>query len=146
MTEPAVTPKFTAAVDLLRRSGARQIQVRFSDEQAPIVWMAIAAFSPTHWDAAAAPDPETAALRLCELVIDGGTCTHCGRCCGMDEEANGEQTMTAAADDLDLGDWAAQICWYRWDPELATFRRSCEGMTIEPAKDPQAARRRGRRR
>lgn len=58
-----------------------------------------------------------AVLRLLEQVVDGGRCTHCRRPTGVSE------------------DWTATLpleetfCWYVFDPELETFRRSCEGDT-----------------
>jgi hypothetical protein len=53
-------------------------------------------------------------LRLCAQVVDGGRCTHCRRPTGLSE-------------DLDAMPLDRLVCWYQWDPELATFRRGCEG-------------------
>ena len=57
-------------------------------------------------------------IRLCEQVIDGGLCTHCKRRTIFDAEPSD----TVFDDAL-----VAMGCVYAWDPELATFRRSCEG-------------------
>lgn len=124
----ALGPKFMPALDLLRRSGATEIQVRYSDDETPIVWFVVAFWrvdpagrpavdGPTDtWETAAGHDPEEASLRLCEQVIDGGVCEHCHR-------------PTMFLDDIgDPGTIYDQLmCQYQWDPELATFRRSCEG-------------------
>lgn len=121
-------PRFTPALDLLRRSGARSVQLRYSDDEEPTVWMVIvehglddhghpiAKGGRTHYEAAAALDVLTAAFRLCEQIIIGGTCVHCGRPTAF-EEALAPTFLNA------------DLCWYAWDPELATFRRGCEGET-----------------
>jgi hypothetical protein len=66
-------------------------------------------------EAAAAIDPVTATLRLCAQVIDGGHCAHCHRLTIFIEDAD------------DPGPLGRAGCVYQWDPELVTFRRSCEG-------------------
>lgn len=120
--------KITAAVALLGRSGAADLQMRFSDDVEPTVWFSVARYrigddglpkaegDINRWETAAGHSPDEALLRLCERVIDGGTCAHCRR-----------PTMFHA----DLDDQPTPLdplfCSYEWDPELATFRRSCEG-------------------
>jgi hypothetical protein len=64
--------------------------------------------------AAAAPvRPTRSALRLIECLVDGGTCTHCKRPSALN--ADDHETFLDKA-----------LCWYLYDPELRTFRRSCE--------------------
>jgi hypothetical protein len=104
--------RFVAAVDLLGRTGAAEFQIRYCDEERPTLWMAAARWR-GHWEAAAALGPLPAVLRLCEQVIDGGQCTHCRRPAGF-------------TDDLDAMPASQLVCWYQYDPELATFRRGCE--------------------
>ncbi len=82
-----------ASLDFVRRTGAAQAQVRFSDDEKPL----------------------RAALRLLDQLIDGGQCLHCKRPTGVSETFDGAMPL----DDL--------LCWYRYDPELKTFRRGCEG-------------------
>ena len=106
-------PRFIAAIDLLRRTGARRIQIRYSDDEQPVVWFLVASYGGGRWDTAAGPNPLIAALRLCESLIDGGQCKHCNRPSGFDEDF----------DTMPLND---VVCWYQFDPELATFRRGCE--------------------
>lgn len=111
-------PVYTAAVDLLRRTGIREFQIRYSDDIEPVVWMAVArwqmlngvpveADGRTQWDAGAA---------LTQHALDGGRCAHCGRPTGVTDEIT-----PMPAEHL--------VCWYQFDPELQVFRRGCEGST-----------------
>jgi hypothetical protein len=63
--------------------------------------------------------PWRALFRLCEAVMDGGKCAHCGKPTSVDDKP---------ASDM-LEQLTAVVCFYRFDPELSTFRRSCEGQT-----------------
>lgn len=110
-----VGPKFQAALDFIGHTGALTVDVRYSDDQEPIVWFLVAEYPEGRYEVAASLDPERAALRLCERLADGRMCAHCGRPTGFDP--NWEQEMP----------FSAHICWYQWDPELEKFRRSCEG-------------------
>jgi hypothetical protein len=107
-------PRLVAAVQMIQRTGARSFQIRYSDDEQPVVWMAVAEYGDGAWDAAAAREPLRAVLRLCETLIDGGTCKHCGRPTGFTEEYAGDMPLDGV------------VCWYRYDPELAMFRRGCE--------------------
>lgn len=109
---PEVDPRLPAAFDLIGRTGADNIQFRYCDEEKPVVWMALAEYH-DHWEVAAGITPATAVFRLCEQLVDGGTCTHCHR-------------PTGVTFDFDPMPLPEEICWYQWDPELATFRRGCE--------------------
>jgi hypothetical protein len=112
-------PRLLAGVDLLRRTGATETQIRFHDDEKPVVWLAVAVYSQGA-EAAGALDPTLAVLRLCEQVVDGGQCTHCKRPAGLDP------------DTLDRMPLDQLVCWYQYDPELQTFRRGCEGDTVKP--------------
>jgi hypothetical protein len=109
-------PRLLAGIDLLRRTGAAETQIRFHDDEKPVVWIAVAVYSQGA-EAAGALDPVLAVLRLCEQVIDGGQCVHCKRPAGLDP------------DTLDRMPLDKLVCWYQYDPELQTFRRGCEGDT-----------------
>lgn len=124
-------PKFIAGVDLLGRTGAKNFRIGWSDEDdgPPIVWYACAEWTQVKAragvleingaEAAAALDPVNAVMRLCERVIDGGTCDHCHQFTIFDDS---DPMGTVTEELLDkMG------CRYAWDPELKTFRRSCEG-------------------
>lgn len=112
----SLDPKIGAAIAMLRRTGAVQVQIRFSDDEQPVVWVGIAIYPDGHWESGSGANPATALVRCCERVVDGGTCQHCGRPTGFDDDPAGAGPLDAV------------LCWYRWDPELATFRRTCEGM------------------
>jgi hypothetical protein len=107
--------RFKAALDLMRRAGAEQVQIRYSDDELPVIWFVVACFANNKAEVDASLDPVRAALRLCERLVDGGICTHCNRPAGLEPD----QIETMPLNDL--------ICWYLYDPELKTFRRGCEG-------------------
>lgn len=125
-------PKMIAACDMLRRTGAAEVQIRYSDDEAPTVWFAVARYRTrsdgrprsdgpiTRWETASGHHPTEALLRLCERVVDGGACQHCMR-----------PAMFHADLDANLTPLDPLFCSYEWDPELATFRRSCEGDSSE---------------
>lgn len=111
-----------ACIDLIRRTGAESIQIRYSDDEKPTVWMVVAAYkarkdrnSPTMTvhQVAAALSPDQAALRLAELLGDGGMCLHCKK-------------PTGVSDTFDKMPLGSRVCWYQYDPELKKFRRGCE--------------------
>lgn len=108
-------PRLFAAVDMLGRTGADSVQFRFSDDEQPTVWIVVGLWG-DRAEAAAGMGPVTAILRLCEEIVDGGSCTHCGRIAAFE------------ADLVETGPLMdGLLCVTMWDPELSTFRRSCEG-------------------
>ncbi len=115
MTDASADPRMTAAVDLIGRTGAESFQLRYSDEEQPVIWVAVAGYSGSRHEADASLDPVRAVLRLAERLVDGGKCQHCHRHTGLDP------------DSIDKMPLDAFICWYQFDPELRTFRRGCEG-------------------
>lgn len=126
--------KLNAALDLLRRTGALTLSIRYQDDDEPTVWLVVASYnvddrgrpvrqsSRARHEVDAAFDPLRAALRLCERVVDGGTCAHCGQPTGLDPD---KLTPPPSLGGL--------ICWWSYDPELRTFRRGCEGDTVARA-------------
>lgn len=133
-------PRLPAALDLLRRTGAMSVQIRYSDDEEPTVWMAVAEHNVsdaglpmaagtegTHtvYEAAAAMTPADAAVRLAESLLDGvGTCVHCKRPTGVSTDWQNAQPL----DKL--------VCWQVFDPETNKFRRSCEGEHKLGRNDP----------
>lgn len=119
-------PIMAAGIKLLEGTGMRQFQLRYSDDEQPVVWMAVAKWSlggqgvpvakggKPAFDTASALDPVSAVLRLCDQMLNGGYCLHC-------ERPSGVTLRWDAAMPL-----ADMICWYVYDPELQVFRRSCE--------------------
>ncbi len=150
MTQPApvLPPAALAAFELIGRTGAENLELRYSDpaddgDDGPVVWMAVARYPVTidlsrpsapagryRFEVDAAMNPAGAVLRLAERLIDGGECTHCHRPTIFD------------ADPLGAGPLDAMGCVYRFDPELATYRRTCEG---NPRGNRAARRARGER-
>lgn len=118
------TPFIVAAVDMLGRTGAKETQIRYSDDEEPTIWMAAAHWSVPFagpvtvrvWRTGSGLTPEDALYDLLEKVLDGGICRHCGFITQV------ERDHTAKAVFRDS-------CLYTYDPELHTFRRSCEGDT-----------------
>lgn len=112
--------KLKASIEFLRRTGAQQIQIRYSDDEVPNIWFVVAIFdgkNPAKLEGIevdAALTPLRASLRLCERLADGGMCTHCKRPVGFEPDL----LVTMPANKA--------ICWYQYDPELKTFRRGCE--------------------
>jgi hypothetical protein len=131
VSESPLGPKFKAAADLLRRTGVTGLRIAYTDEDdegLPVIWHATGTWGkaryglnkPAHGkkilhETAAGMDPETAILRLCEAVIDGGECTHCHKPTIFIEDSD-----TRFLDNMGG-------CIYAWDPELQVFRRGCEG-------------------
>lgn len=107
--------RFLAALDFIRRTGTTQIQIRYSDDEKPIVWFVVAGYSDGNFEVDASRGPLRAALRLCERLADGGRCTHCNRPTGLEP------------DHIETMPLNQEICWYQYDPELKKFRRGCEG-------------------
>jgi hypothetical protein len=121
MTDHTMDPRFIAGVQMLGRTGALNFRIAHSDEEEdglPVIWHATASYAEGIHEAAAALDPVRAVLRLCEQLVDGGQCKHCGKTTIFEPEL----------DDM-LDPYQGAFCLYAWDPELATFRRACEGGT-----------------
>lgn len=114
-TEIVFEPKAMAAVELLGRTGASSFGVRSSDDEQPVVWIAVVGYGGRGWEAAAGHDPSEATLRLAEQLVDGGNCAHCHRPTALAMEH--DETFPVPGHDC---------CWYAYDPELNTFRRGCE--------------------
>ena len=117
--------RLQAQCDLIGRTGSKGLQIRWSDDEVPTVWLAVALYDGGRWEVGAGRTPLEATTRLCENVLDGGTCTHCQRAVGFDDDFDDtlNNTLAAAAESLT----GVAICWYMWDPELKKYRRGCEG-------------------
>jgi hypothetical protein len=122
---PEVQDRLVACVDLIGRTGATDFQIRYSDDEQPVVWIAVAKYrrragrdepTLTRHETAAALRPDQAAFRLVEALVDGGQCQHCRKPTGVLDDWSQEPPLAA------LG----VVCWYTYDPELKTYRRGCE--------------------
>jgi hypothetical protein len=102
-----------ACVDMVGRTGSEIFQSRYSDDEDPVVWMAVGKWG-DRYEVGAATNPVTAAIRLLETVVDGGQCQNCGKPTGITEDF----------DDMPLD---KMVCWYQYDPEMKKFRAGCAG-------------------
>lgn len=109
---PAAKEMLLAATDMIGRTGAESFELRYSEKRNPVVWMAIGRWNDTY-EVGASISPIKATIRLLETVVDGGTCTTCGKPTGITE-------------DLEAMPLGSHVCWYQYDPELKAFRRGCE--------------------
>lgn len=108
-------PRITALFDMIGRTGANFFQLRWHDDQEPVVWLALAGFKRDGrvvFDVGAGMAPLQAVYRLSESLIDGGLCTHCGRPSGV--------SLDPAEVILD-----EVICWYRYSDASHEFVRDC---------------------
>lgn len=107
-------PRFVASLDLLRRTGLKEFQIRYDEEQDPIVWVAVGKWG-DHYEAEGAMTPLKAIIRLLERVLDGGTCAYCTRPAGVSTDWRNSLPLDEV------------FCWWIYDPETESFRRGCEG-------------------
>lgn len=132
-TAPADLDKslMQATIDLIGRAGAKSFRMGWVEEEDlpayPHIWYATAAFKGAH-EAAAAMDPVTACTRLAEQLVDGGTCTHCGRPTAL--HVGPRDLPVEVATDKGVAaaftQTGAHICWYYYDPSTKAFKRGCE--------------------
>lgn len=109
----------TAGCDMLRRTGVREVQIRYADDQEPVIWFVVGTWERNGRlipQVGADFTPRGAMFALLERVMDGGTCQHCKRPVGVEE--NWGLDLSGAINEI--------VCWYVYDPELKTFRRGCE--------------------
>lgn len=127
-------PRFIAALDLIRRSGALSVQVRYSDDEQPVVWMVVAEHkvdrrglptsgkaepSSDHHTVGAGLNPVRAALMCAERLIDGRQCAHCLRPSALDTEEDGLNIPFA--------------CMVRYNATVEAYEQGCAGRSPVPA-------------
>lgn len=69
-----------ACADLVGRSGGRQVEVGYLDDDVPVTearWYAKATFRGTVLIADERKSPDEACDALARRILDGGACTHC---------------------------------------------------------------------
>lgn len=120
------TQMIQATSELVGRTGATDMQLRYHDDVQPVIWIGVALYERgthmvdgsitdrTAFQVAAGPSPVEALWQLVTVLVNGGECAHCGKVTAI------ERDFTAQHDD--------DRCWYKFDPEVVTFRRSCEGI------------------
>ena len=106
-------PRLPAAVNFIGRTGAASVQIRYCEEEQPVLWMTVATYRGGRHEVDAALDPVRSTLRLCERLADGGQCRHCKRPSGFDP------------DSLDSLPLDKLVCWYQFDPGTRKFVRGC---------------------
>lgn len=121
-----LNPKFIAALDAVRRTGAISVQIRYQDDEEPVVWVVVAEHlrdarglpvgrdrEPAEqiWTVGGGLEPTTAAVRCAEQLVDGGTCAHCTKPAALDPDG-----------DLHL----PGFCLLRWRAKTATFVQDCQ--------------------
>lgn len=115
-----------AAIDLVGHTGAESFSLRYSEEEdEPTIWIAYAKHK--HGEGYVITtgsdlSPLHSVLDLCDKLIDGGICTHCGKVTILEHN-----WAAPALPPIRMGDEIFQHCTYKYDPELNKFRRSCEG-------------------
>jgi len=119
-------PRFMPAVKLPRRTGAVGFQIRYSDDEEPVVWIAVAEYNVSPhgkivsaskkgrpaYRIGAGMTPLKAIFALCTQIVDGGECAHCHRPAGFIEDV----------DEPDM----KMICWWTWDPETTEYVQACQ--------------------
>lgn len=123
-----LTPQFLAGIKLIQGTGARSFRIGYSDpdDGPPDVWYVCVEWGidpatgrplqtggRISHEAAAAMTPLKAVLRLCEQVIDGGRCAHCGE-------------VSSFVPDGSIELLNETTCVVSWNPAVAEFRRGCE--------------------
>ena len=112
--------KLLASIEFLRRIGAKQVQLRYSDDEEPEIWIVVAKFNGKNRlhingvEMEASTTPLRAGVRLCERLVDGTKCHYC------------KKSVALEAESLARMPFDQNICWYQYDPELKKFRRGCE--------------------
>jgi hypothetical protein len=120
MADQAQDPIVAATATFAGRTGATSFQIRYDDEQDPVIWVCVAEYrvrDAVAYKTGSGITPGAAAVALASDIADGGTCAHCGKPSGATDDWSVEMPL------------ADVICWYVFDPETSEFRRSCEGDT-----------------
>jgi hypothetical protein len=111
-------PRLVALTKLIGHTGASGFQLRYDDNEEPLVWIAVASYeddesASTIHQVGAGLTPIQAAYRVTESLMDGGQCTHCHR------------PSAVALDPAEIiGDEV--ICWYVYRDARQEFVRDCE--------------------
>jgi hypothetical protein len=121
---PRLNERALAAIDVIKRTGAESFQIRYSDDEQPVVWLAVVTWRinregrPTKHgagrahEAAAALAPDSPIYRQAEQIVDGGECSHCGKPAGFNPDVAHELLEEF-------------ICWWTWDPEVGRYVQAC---------------------
>lgn len=115
-----ITDLALACIDMIGHTGAADTDIRYQDDQQPVVWMAVAHWKSTEtgdiYQVGAGFNVERALVKLLKETVDGGQCTHCGRPTGFDPD---RPLYT------DMGD-GGLICWYFYNPQTRKIQGGCQ--------------------
>jgi hypothetical protein len=132
-----VKDRYLALVKLIERTGAASYRIEHTDPANGVVmWIAISEHQAQRPrgesgakrvpSAGAGQTPLVATYELASRLVDGGTCAHCARTSGIESLDTPLAVELRGFTDHQSGA-VVDLCWYRYDPELKTYRRSCEG-------------------
>lgn len=119
-------PRMHAALELLRRTGQLEFQLRYSDDTQPIIWIAVGRWSigddgrpvadggDEHYETASSTNPVQAVLRLLENMVDGGMCANCERPTGVLFPEDNRPPILRDA-----------VCWFTFDADSKRFVSDC---------------------
>jgi hypothetical protein len=120
-----LNPIYLAAVDAIARTGAKNYEIRWCEEQEPTVWFAISTHiseGEERQSVYAGFHPIEATIGLAEKLIDGSICAHCLKMTIFEPDWTAPRLG-----EFRIGGMDVLHCTYQYDPELKKFRRSCEG-------------------
>ncbi len=128
---PEMEARYLALVKLIERTGAVTYRIEHTEPANGVVmWIAISEHgrptSPLIASAGAGASPLSATYELVSKLVDAGTCAHCGRASAVESLDTPLDVTLLGFTDHQSGT-VVDLCWYRYDPELRTYRRSCEG-------------------
>lgn len=107
--------RLSAAYDLIGRCGGQEFEVGYDDEWDPErQWYAQVLMGDLMAKVERCTDPAVAAERLARKLVNGGTCTHCGRVCSLRRPG---ATHVAPADG------GGTVCF--WFRDGARWERGC---------------------
>jgi len=108
----------TATVDMIGRTGAKNLQIGYLDEIKPTAWVAMATFDRGHKTGSGLSLPE-ALWVLLEGLVDGGVCQHCHKVTTLlaPTEITGHPASVALS---------AATCVYTYREDVKAIRPGCQ--------------------
>jgi hypothetical protein len=123
--------RLSACIDLIGHTGAKTLQMRFSEDEEPAIWFVVvehAAGDAIAVTVGASTHPLFAFYDVVDKLIDGGRCTHCHRPTAFDPDGDGVNPLED------------KVCWYQYSPAEKKFMRGCYLAPADPVEGTQNAR------